>query len=237
MEPLAEQNGQDYESTEAQDTLFVDNGSAHEFTRQMTHVRLEYFPPNTTTKLQQCDQGIIRSLKATYRRRLEKFMLAQTRTQKIDLYKALMMLRVSWEDVTVVTIQKSWKKSSIFVQNTQMESGEDPEDETINGGEIEDIEDTSSIFPPQEADLENLLNLVEEEEKLEDVNKDEDPEYDNIEEKEVKQVKSTLECLDYLKEIHNRFVTAGMEPPLGIANLEDKLRSLPKHQSYLTDFY
>ena len=84
--------------------------------------------------------------------------------------------------------------SGIFAQNTEMESGDDPEDKAINGG-----------------DIENILNLVEEVEKLEDVNKNEDPKYSNIEEKEVK---STLECLDYLKEIHNRFVAARMEPPL-----------------------
>ena len=54
---------------------------------------------------------------------------------------------------------------------------------------------------------------------------------------DVKQVKSTLECLDYLKQIHNRFFATGLEPSLEIANFKDKLRSLPKHESYLTDFF
>ena len=63
------------------------------------------------------------------------------------------------------------EKSGIFSQNTEIESGNDPENETINRGEIDDVEDTANICPPQDTSLENLLNLVEEEEKLKDFNK------------------------------------------------------------------
>jgi hypothetical protein len=52
--------------------LIVDNASGHNVTPQLlvklTHVELEYLEPNTTSKVQPADQGIIRTFKAKYRK-------------------------------------------------------------------------------------------------------------------------------------------------------------------------
>ena len=62
--------------------FLMDNASAHMIqcgtagkmhglkVRSMSHITLVYLPPNTTFVAQPCDQGIIRSLKAAYRRNL-----------------------------------------------------------------------------------------------------------------------------------------------------------------------
>uniref|UniRef100_A0A131YLB4 Tigger transposase n=1 Tax=Rhipicephalus appendiculatus TaxID=34631 RepID=A0A131YLB4_RHIAP len=50
--------------------LPVDNCSAHYADVQLSNIELKFLPPNTTSKLQPLDQGIIRAFKAIYKRRL-----------------------------------------------------------------------------------------------------------------------------------------------------------------------
>ena len=48
--------------------LFVDNFSGHQVTKKLSNIKLEYFPPNTTSVIQHCDQEIIWSLKSQYKK-------------------------------------------------------------------------------------------------------------------------------------------------------------------------
>ncbi len=58
--------------------LITDNCSAHIPLMQLAsvvtlcNITVFYLPPNTTSKIQPCDVGIIRSLKAYYRRRFNR---------------------------------------------------------------------------------------------------------------------------------------------------------------------
>ena len=54
--------------------LFVDNCSAHPDI-QLSNIKLKFLPPNTTSKLQPCDAGIIQTLKANYRIQLVNHIL------------------------------------------------------------------------------------------------------------------------------------------------------------------
>ena len=55
--------------------MFVDNCSAHP-PIAISNVKLVFLPPNTTSKLQPCDAGIIAAVKAQYRKRLLRHLLA-----------------------------------------------------------------------------------------------------------------------------------------------------------------
>jgi hypothetical protein len=61
--------------------LIMDNCSAHISLMQLTSVvtlrntTVFYLPPNTTSKIQPCDVGIIRSLKAYYLRRFNRLLI------------------------------------------------------------------------------------------------------------------------------------------------------------------
>ena len=55
--------------------LFVDQASSHVL-QDLSNIRIQFLPPNTTTKLQSMDQGVIRSLKCHYRSRLTERYLA-----------------------------------------------------------------------------------------------------------------------------------------------------------------
>ena len=50
--------------------LLADNCSAHPNISNLSNVKLVFLPPNTTSTLQAMDQGVIRSLKAQYRRQV-----------------------------------------------------------------------------------------------------------------------------------------------------------------------
>ena len=59
--------------------LFLDNAPCHPDTLQngLKNIKLEYFPKNTTSRLQPCDAGIIRSFKQKNRKRLVRFIVAR----------------------------------------------------------------------------------------------------------------------------------------------------------------
>ena len=49
--------------------MFIDNCPAHPHV-SYSNVKLVFRPPNTTSKLQPCDAGIIKAAKANYRKKL-----------------------------------------------------------------------------------------------------------------------------------------------------------------------
>ena len=50
--------------------LFVDNCPAHPKDVELDFVKVVFFPPNATSRLQPLDQGIIKVLKQAYRKKL-----------------------------------------------------------------------------------------------------------------------------------------------------------------------
>ena len=55
--------------------MFVDNCAAHPPIDKLRAVKLAFLPPNTTSKLQPMDQGIIYNVKVKYRQSLIKYLL------------------------------------------------------------------------------------------------------------------------------------------------------------------
>ena len=78
--------------------LLVDNCPAHISTAEKYAedvpfgIRVLLLPKNTTSKLQPCDQGIIRSMKAHYREKLTRVMVHRE-VNEILLYEGLLMVR------------------------------------------------------------------------------------------------------------------------------------------------
>jgi hypothetical protein len=74
--------------------LLFDNCSAHikdadleKFNIQLRNTTLLYLPPNTTSKIQSCDAGIIRTFKAYYCRRFNNQLLSRIESNVVDLKK------------------------------------------------------------------------------------------------------------------------------------------------------
>ena len=92
--------------------LFVDQASSHVL-QDLSNIRIQFLPPNMTSKLQPMDQGVIRSLKCHYRSRLTERYLAgitegqttQQLAKKIDLKVAMDMLTASWNSIPSALIE------------------------------------------------------------------------------------------------------------------------------------
>lgn len=126
--------------------LLVDNCSAHPQNVELTNIEVAFFPPNTTALLQPCDQGVIRAVKAHYRRYMCQRILQQLDSndssttacvlaKRINLLHAIELLVMSWADITDVTIRNCWRAGGL--NETQQE-------EVVNTAD--DAEDWSVII-------------------------------------------------------------------------------------------
>jgi hypothetical protein len=60
--------------------LFLDNAPCHPIDLQLSNVKLQCFPANTTSVVQPLDQGVIHSFKTHYRKSLVKHIIASAST-------------------------------------------------------------------------------------------------------------------------------------------------------------
>ena len=65
----------------------VDNCRAHPHIGNLKAIKLYFLPPNTTSKTQPMDQGVIRSLKAKYRKNVVRKIIIQSVEKKKNLPK------------------------------------------------------------------------------------------------------------------------------------------------------
>jgi hypothetical protein len=106
--------------------LVMDNCSSHikglEHSPPPLNVRLLFLPPNSTSRFQPLDQGIIASLKAHYRRQWLQYMLSAYENfsnplDSMTIHLALRWLIRSWHhDVTNCTIYNCFRKSTLLVR-------------------------------------------------------------------------------------------------------------------------
>ena len=100
--------------------LLIDNCAAHPPV-QASNVKLVFLPPNTTSRLQPCDAGIIRCFKAHYRKRLLRHILlrmdevnkASDLAKQVSVIDSIIWTSAAWEAVTPETIQKCFLKCGI----------------------------------------------------------------------------------------------------------------------------
>lgn len=103
--------------------FLIDNCPAHpSIDHQLKAIKLIFFPPNMTSKLQPLDQGIIKSFKFHYKRRILQKVLdgfeANDTIPKIDLLDCIHISAIVWRvDVTQATIQNCFTKAGFGTQN------------------------------------------------------------------------------------------------------------------------
>ena len=91
--------------------LFLDNAPCHPPDVQLSNVKLQFFPTNTTSTVQPLDQGVIHSFKAHYRKSLVKHIIARSSTAQtttditISALDAVYWIHSACRRVTDTTIQ------------------------------------------------------------------------------------------------------------------------------------
>ncbi|XP_064462024.1 tigger transposable element-derived protein 6-like [Ornithodoros turicata] len=96
--------------------LLLDNCSAHSTSVKLKNITIKFLPPNTTSKLQPLDQGVIKAFKVAYRRRLVQRLLVNLRVGlelKVDLLGAMQMIAGAWADVKQSTIVNCFGKAGL----------------------------------------------------------------------------------------------------------------------------
>ena len=92
--------------------LFVDNCPGHPMMTGLSNVTIQYLPPQTTSHLQPCDQGIIRCFKRHYRQSLlQQYIMAIERKEdyKPTVLDAMIHIQIAWEKVTATTIANCFR--------------------------------------------------------------------------------------------------------------------------------
>lgn len=108
--------------------LFLDRCTAHPDV-ELSHVKLRFLPPNTTARLQPCDAGIIRAVKANYRTRLLRHLIfhmddsinASDLAKKINLLNAISWLNIAWDSLTAETIINCFEKCGFHPRDSTAE--------------------------------------------------------------------------------------------------------------------
>jgi hypothetical protein len=155
--------------------LLMDNFSGHELAVQLigglqslSHVRIAWLPPNTTSAWQPMDQGIIASFKLQYRKLWIAFMLREYEADKnpqktVNLLRAVQWTQAAWEtSVTIDTIRRCWWKSTLIKKPTPEELAQMAELEgdtiIVDDGSADQIELRDQIA---QLLIENPLSLDE----------------------------------------------------------------------------
>eukprot|EP00171_Calliarthron_tuberculosum_P002433 IDg2433t1 len=103
--------------------LLVDNCSAHgnaTIFPAFSNVELVFLPPNTTSKLQPCDAGIIASMKVRYRSfQMERALdLAEEESvldiYKVDILSAMLAFKRIWNALSSSSIANCWKHTGLL---------------------------------------------------------------------------------------------------------------------------
>eukprot|EP00745_Piridium_sociabile_P024941 TRINITY_DN39506_c0_g1_i2.p1 TRINITY_DN39506_c0_g1~~TRINITY_DN39506_c0_g1_i2.p1 ORF type:complete len:297 (-),score=64.17 TRINITY_DN39506_c0_g1_i2:69-959(-) len=116
--------------------LILDNCTAHEkFQPQLKATELLFLPPNSTSKTQPLDQGIVRNVKLHYRNAHLMQLVAHLdagiprKEFSINILQALTMLRDAWDQVLPETISNCFRKAGFTcTESSSIESADRPHD-------------------------------------------------------------------------------------------------------------
>ena len=172
--------------------LIIDNCPAHPTIADLSNAKLIFLPANTTPASQSMDQGVIKCLKAFYRRRLVNLRIKRLEQgqdlPKISILRALQLLVASWNDVTKTTIVNCFgiAKTSAKDQVNAAEDSDDPFKELEN--DLTELRKIDPTLVPQDLTAQEIvdvdINIITtdnpetDEEILESVRSDKDEETD-----------------------------------------------------------
>ncbi|CAC5395780.1 unnamed protein product [Mytilus coruscus] len=117
--------------------LFLDNA----ISVTQSNVTINFFPPNTTSKLQPLDLGIIRAFKARYRKHMLKHVITKidnftdntSLTKEINVLDAVYWIDKSWSDTKESTIASCFRNAGFPIvnpdENIDSDNEEDPDDD------------------------------------------------------------------------------------------------------------
>jgi transposase len=118
--------------------LILDNCPSHKINGlALSNVDVHFLPPNTTSKIQPMDAGIIMSFKRHYRHLHIKWILNQIeggediKDLKMDVLQAIQFIIKSWEEVSPQTIHNCWRHTNILSDRMNVDLTNPSDDPTV----------------------------------------------------------------------------------------------------------
>ena len=149
-----------FQAKDRQVALIIDNCPAHPNIENLSHVKLVFLPPNTTSVSQPMDQGVIRSIKANYIKLVVKLMLRSLDSNKsipkIYLLAAIQLLVSAWNKVSQATIVNCLKKPKISEKTQTYATNDDDPFKEIN----EDLQELQEKLWCQKLLQQNILRVL-----------------------------------------------------------------------------
>ncbi|XP_023572006.1 jerky protein homolog-like [Octodon degus] len=157
--------------------LFLDNCSAHPPPELLvkSNVFSIYLPPNVTSVIQPCDQGILRSMKSKYKQFFLNSMLAsvnrglkiQDFLKEFSLKDAIYAVANAWNDIDKSTLTNAWHRlwATMMFENDladeDFEGYKDSNEKMMISKLITYAKSLSaeSVNKLEEADIEEILNI------------------------------------------------------------------------------
>jgi hypothetical protein len=145
--------------------LLLDNAPSHIHSLDLTYVRIEMLPPNTTSHIQPMDAGIIKNFKLNYKTKLMQHYVQEVDEKGsfewVNLKQAVYFVKDAWTMVTKQTICNCFSHVEIMPTNDPNPSQPvDPNSQQEAQRELSQLVGTASIGNP--LSLDEYLNMQEE---------------------------------------------------------------------------
>ena len=144
--------------------LLMDNAGCHPENAvkdRFSNIKVIFLPPNTTSKLQPLDLGIIQNFKVKYRTLFLRFVLSQIDacskasevTKSLSILHSIRWVAQAWDTVSPETIRRCFRKAGIlddsFSVPTRPHEHDPFLDIDLNTPEIENIESLMEQIQPE----------------------------------------------------------------------------------------
>ena len=121
----------------------IDNCPARPHIDNLKAIKLYFLPPNTTSKTQPMDQGVIRSLKAKYPKNVVREIIQSLEKKKtlskISLLQGMQILVSAWDALSTQTFVNCFRKSGISTESQKTAIAEDDDPFRELQDEIDDL--------------------------------------------------------------------------------------------------
>ena len=137
-------------------------------------MELIFLPPNTTSKSPPMDQGVIRSLKAIYRKKIIQRIIREVdagkRIPNVSMLDAMQLLKSAWSEITKTTVQNCFRKAGISEKAAEVLDENDDSFKDFTAEDDMELDETTEELRtrlPEEAPLQcNAATLLEIDEEI-----------------------------------------------------------------------
>ena len=223
--------------------LLVDNCTAHPDLSDLKAIKLVFLPPNTTSVLQPCDQGIIQNLKTLYRKRIMKRLVAAIDSGEgsnhlnMTILDAMTTAAFAWDEVKVETVANCFRHAGFCIIEDEASPAQ-PVEGTTNAIDDEVVQLFNKLRDLNQADcsIEEYLSVDENTESTEILStqdivdsiatrEEDEATTAEVDEDEIQPKVSTKAAMDYLASLQTFLLQQ--------ENAEDLIKGLDKYCTFV----